>query len=66
MDATYEDGMWAAWPPMPALVRWGWVNVAGNVYWGWWKFASCDGDGKPLDLFALSDCEGDDVDIVKR
>ncbi|OAK95576.1 hypothetical protein IQ06DRAFT_231762 [Phaeosphaeriaceae sp. SRC1lsM3a] len=57
LDATYEDGMWANWPPMPAPVRWGLVNVAGSVHWGWWKFASCDGGGKPRGLFALEDVE---------
>lgn len=53
LDATYEDGIWANWPPMPAPVRWGLTNVAGAVHWGWWKFASCDGNGIPKDLFAL-------------
>ncbi|KAF2127001.1 hypothetical protein P153DRAFT_388323 [Dothidotthia symphoricarpi CBS 119687] len=52
LDATYEEGMWANWPPMPAPVRWGLVNVAGSVHWGWWKFASCDAAGKPRALFA--------------
>jgi hypothetical protein len=53
LDATYEDGMWANWPPMPAPIRWGLVNVAGAVHWGWWKFASCDSAGKPRELHAL-------------
>ncbi|KAF1995980.1 hypothetical protein P154DRAFT_525931 [Amniculicola lignicola CBS 123094] len=53
LDATYEDGMWANWPPMPAPVRWGLVNVAGAWNWGWWKFASCDARGKPRELWAL-------------
>lgn len=57
LDATYEEGMWANWPPMPAAVRWGMVNVAGSVHWGWWKFASCDGWGAPRGLYALGDTE---------
>jgi hypothetical protein len=55
LDASYEEGMWANWPPMPAPVKWGLVNVAGSVHWGWWKFASCDGSGKPRKLYALGD-----------
>lgn len=57
LDATYEEGMWADWPPMPGLVRWGLVNLAGSVHWGWWKFASCDGSGQPRTLFALGEVE---------
>lgn len=57
LDATYEDGRWASWPPMPAPVRWGLVNVAGSWNWAWWKFASCDSRGQPRELFALGDEE---------
>jgi hypothetical protein len=53
LDATYEEGRWASWPPMPAPVRWALVNVAGAVHWGWWKFASCDARGMPRELYAL-------------
>lgn len=53
LDAEYEDGKWANWPPMPTPVRWGLVNVAGAVHWSWWKFSSCDGAGRPRRLFAL-------------
>ncbi|KAH9867092.1 hypothetical protein IAQ61_007684, partial [Plenodomus lingam] len=53
LDADYEGGLWANWPPMPAPVRWGLVNVAGAVHWGWWKFASCDGLGRRRELFAI-------------
>ncbi|KAI5378639.1 hypothetical protein J4E82_002525 [Alternaria postmessia] len=53
LDATFEDGRWANWPPMPAPVRWGLVNVAGSVHWTWWKFSSCDGGGRPKELYAL-------------
>ena len=54
LDATYEEGMWASWPPMPAPVRWGLVNVAGAWHWAWWKFSSCDAAGKPRELWALA------------
>lgn len=53
LDASYENGSWANWPPMPAPIRWGLVNGAGAVHWGWWKFASCDAQGRPRALFAL-------------
>ena len=53
LDVTYEGGRWASWPPMPAPVRWGLVNVAGAYHWAWWKFASCDAAGKPRGLWAL-------------
>lgn len=55
LDATYEEGRWANWPPMPAVIRWGLVNVAGSWNWAWWKFASCDGAGRPRELYALDD-----------
>lgn len=57
LDAEYEEGMWAEWPPMPRLVRWALVNGAGSVHWGWWKFASCDGWGGRRGLYALKDME---------
>jgi hypothetical protein len=53
LDTTYEEGLWANWPPMPAPIRWGLVNIAGAYHWGWWKFASCDSAGKPRELYAL-------------
>ncbi|KAF2628484.1 hypothetical protein BU25DRAFT_430792 [Macroventuria anomochaeta] len=53
LDTTYEEGRWTNWPPMPAPVRWGLVNVAGAWNWGWWKFASCDSAGRPRELYAL-------------
>ncbi|KAJ8115887.1 hypothetical protein OPT61_g2577 [Boeremia exigua] len=57
LDATYEEGRWANWPPMPAPVRWGLVNVAGSWNWAWWKFASCDSAGIPRELYALGGIE---------
>ncbi|KAF3048481.1 hypothetical protein E8E11_009252 [Didymella keratinophila] len=55
LDATYEDGKWANWPPMPAPIRWGLANVAGSWNWSWWKFASCDGRGMPRELYSTGD-----------
>ncbi|KAL1845559.1 hypothetical protein VTK73DRAFT_490 [Phialemonium thermophilum] len=53
LDATFEDGTWAHWPPMPAPIRWGLVNIGGAFHYGWWKFASCDAGGRPRELWAL-------------
>ncbi|EMD90556.1 hypothetical protein COCHEDRAFT_1031851 [Bipolaris maydis C5] len=58
LDAAFEEGKWADWPPMPRLVRWGLVNAAGSVYGAWWKFASCDASGRPRDLWALQQEQG--------
>lgn len=55
LDRTAEDGLWANWPPMPAPVKWGLVNVAGSWYGSWWKFSSCDSQGQPQELYALRD-----------
>ncbi|KAH6625244.1 hypothetical protein C7974DRAFT_196764 [Boeremia exigua] len=60
LDATYEEGKWANWPPMPAPVRWGLVNVAGSWNWAWWKFASCNSAGTPRELYALGGSGGRD------
>ena len=54
LDRTVEDGTWANWPPMPAPIKWGLINIAGAVHSGWWKFASCDAAGKPRELWAYS------------
>lgn len=52
LDRTVEDGMWANWPPMPAPIRWGLINLAGAWHSGWWRFASCDATGQPQELWA--------------
>ncbi|KAK4156158.1 hypothetical protein C8A00DRAFT_30970 [Chaetomidium leptoderma] len=52
LDRTVEDGMWANWPPMPAPIRWGLINLAGAWHSGWWRFASCDAAGQPQELWA--------------
>ncbi|KAA8635337.1 hypothetical protein SMACR_01557 [Sordaria macrospora] len=57
LDRTVEDGMWANWPPMPAPIKWGLVNIAGALHSGWWKFSSCDAAGEPKELWALRNVE---------
>lgn len=57
LDRTVEDGMWANWPPMPAPIRWGMINIAGALHSGWWKFSSCDAAGQPKELWALRNVE---------
>lgn len=56
LDGTVEDGMWSNWPPMPAPIRWGLVNLGGIWYGNWWKFSSCAG-GKPRELYALQNAK---------
>lgn len=53
MDAGFEEGMWAGWPPMPWVVKWVLVNVCGGWNAGWWRFSSCDSLGAPRALYAL-------------
>lgn len=57
LDRTVEDGMWANWPPMPAPIKWGMINLVGSWYGGWWRFASCDSQGQPKELYALQGVE---------
>ncbi|KAI0427909.1 hypothetical protein F5Y09DRAFT_314657 [Xylaria sp. FL1042] len=52
LDGTVEDGMWANWPPIPAPIKWGLVNIGGAYHNRWWKFSSCAG-GKPRQLYAV-------------
>ncbi|KAH6619339.1 hypothetical protein B0J18DRAFT_241861 [Chaetomium sp. MPI-SDFR-AT-0129] len=52
LDRTFEDGLWANWPPMPAPIRWGLINIAGSWHSGRWRFASCDAAGQPKELWA--------------
>lgn len=53
LDRTAEGGLWENWPPMPAPIRWGMINVAGSWYGSWWRFSSCDANGLPQELYAL-------------
>ncbi|KAI0407290.1 hypothetical protein F4802DRAFT_554912 [Xylaria palmicola] len=52
LDGTVEDGLWANWPPIPAPIKWGLVNIGGAYHNRWWKFSSCAG-GKPRQLYAV-------------
>ncbi|OTB02221.1 hypothetical protein M426DRAFT_322799 [Hypoxylon sp. CI-4A] len=52
LDGTAEEGAWANWPPIPAPVKWGLVNVAGAWHGRWWRFSSCAG-GRPRKLYAV-------------
>jgi hypothetical protein len=38
-------------------VRWGLITVARFMHPGWWKFASCDGERKRKELYAISATE---------
>lgn len=53
LDRDYEDGLWAAWPPIPPPIKWALVNVGGWLHSGWWRFASCDSSGQRRELYAL-------------
>lgn len=53
LDRTVEEGMWLNWPPMPAPIRWGLINIAGSWHSEWWRFASCNAAGHPRELYAL-------------
>ncbi|KAM0547789.1 hypothetical protein ACHAPJ_010250 [Fusarium lateritium] len=53
LDRTFEGGQWASWPPIPPLVKFVLINVAGAWHGRWWKFASCDVQGSPQELYAL-------------
>ncbi|KAK0730200.1 hypothetical protein B0H67DRAFT_25699 [Lasiosphaeris hirsuta] len=57
LDRTVEDGTWSNWPPMPAPIKWGLINIAGSFHSGWWKFASCDAAGQPMELWAFQAAE---------
>ncbi|KAF2178209.1 hypothetical protein K469DRAFT_718307 [Zopfia rhizophila CBS 207.26] len=58
IDRTYEDGFWKDWPPMPKPIRFLMVRLSAWWHQGWWKFASCDIDGYPKELYAV----GNEVD----
>ncbi|PSR97267.1 hypothetical protein BD289DRAFT_362798 [Coniella lustricola] len=52
--AAFEDGIWANWPPIPAPIKWGLINVGGWFKGSYWKFASCDASGHRRQLYALA------------
>ncbi|KAI1086273.1 hemerythrin HHE cation binding domain-containing protein [Rostrohypoxylon terebratum] len=53
-DVEYEDGIHIGFPPIPAVIKWGLINVAWWVHRDWWEFAPCDcyGKMKPLRIAA--------------
>lgn len=53
LDVTFEDGLWSKFPPIPGPVRWALVRALASWNRSWWRFASCDCDGRPKELFAL-------------
>lgn len=52
-EGEFEEGLWRDWPPIPGVVRWGILKVAGVWHGGWWRFACCDGGRRRRGLFAL-------------
>jgi len=50
-DVTYEDGLWAEFPPAPKPVKWAVCHVFTMYNQKWWKFASCDTYGVPKPLY---------------
>ncbi|KAH7391846.1 hypothetical protein BKA66DRAFT_510421 [Pyrenochaeta sp. MPI-SDFR-AT-0127] len=64
-DRTYENGHWKDWPPIPKAVRF--VLIKGTSWWrkGWWRFATCNWDGLPRELFAI-DSKGSGSDSPTR
>ncbi|KAF2834721.1 hypothetical protein M501DRAFT_1027162 [Patellaria atrata CBS 101060] len=49
-DVTFEDGLHAEFPPAPKVAKWGMMKIGTWVYRGWWKFATCDTDGRPREV----------------
>lgn len=53
--SAFEEGMWANWPPIPAPIKWGLINIGGWFNGGYWKFSSCDASGNRRELYAVSE-----------
>jgi hypothetical protein len=52
LDITHEDSLYKDWPPLPGPARWVITHVMAIPHRGYWKFASCDGYGRPKPLYA--------------
>ena len=52
-DTEFEDGLWAQWPPAPKPVVWTLRNVMSRWNMRWWRFGSCDLQGRPQQYLAL-------------
>lgn len=50
-DLTFEDGLWAEFPPAPKPLKWALCHVFTKYNQKWWKFASCDTYGRPKALY---------------
>lgn len=53
LDRGFEDGLWQHWPPIPPPIKWIVMQTFGRWNGRWWKFASCDENGKLKELYAL-------------
>lgn len=51
LDRDIEEGIWKDWPEMPGPIRWLLPRAAGGWHGGWWKFASCDANGRRKELY---------------
>jgi len=50
LDTEFEGNLWRDWPGVPSLVWW--IGQRTVFAWNerWWRFASCDRDGKLREL----------------
>ncbi|KAH8802488.1 hypothetical protein F5884DRAFT_903161 [Xylogone sp. PMI_703] len=55
LDADFEDGLWSHWPPIPPVIKWIVYQTFGRWNSRWWKFASCDENGRLRELYALGE-----------
>lgn len=53
-DRTAEGGLWKDFPNLPFFIRW-WFSLAEMWHESWWRFACCDSQGRPKELYALAD-----------
>lgn len=49
----FEGGLWYDWPPVWMVTRWLHLNHAAWLGSGTWRFASCDTEGYPRELYAF-------------
>lgn len=49
-DVEFENGMWKGFPTIPAPVKWTLKNLVPVWRRGWWRFASCDANGRRKQL----------------
>ncbi|KAH6873884.1 hypothetical protein B0T10DRAFT_416052, partial [Thelonectria olida] len=51
LDRDIEQGSWKDWPEIPGPIRWLLPRTVGSWHSGWWKFASCDANGRRKELY---------------